>query len=225
MDGDRTDILRWNLDAERLTRLTATPKQGEYSPTPIPHSEGGISYIRSPDDTSGRLWHMPQEGAAPEIIFADIGPVGYHAWLDSDHLALWRLQDPSELQLVELKTQATTAIATAVGRSPQSVPNRRAVSFTRLTDTGTVVEMYDLDLESTEAVAILPEGGDFHAWTPDGTLLSSTGSQVLAWSNGAWEEVVDLTHLGLTLSRLTLSADGTRLALVGARTHAVSETL
>lgn len=214
MEGERTDIWRWNSEAERSTRVTATPNQGEYSPTPIPETESGISYIRSPDDSSGRLWRMPQEGADAEIIFADIGPVGYHAWFDANYVALWRLQEPSLLQLVEVQTQATRTIATAVGRSPQSVPNRRAVSFTRATERGTLVEVYDLDLDSTDELAILPEGGDFHAWTPDGVLLSSAGSRVFAWQNGDWQQLVDLDHLGLTLSRLAISPDGSRLALV-----------
>lgn len=214
MEDGRTDLWRWNPEAERSTRVTATQDQGEFSPTPIPESESGISYIRSPDDTSGRLWRMPREGAAPEIIFPDIGPVGYHAWFDTDHVALWLLQDPSVLQLVELGTQEARTLATGVGRSPQSVPNRRAVSFTRATDGGTVVEVYDLDLDRTEALALLPEGGEFHAWTPDGVLLGSAGSRVFAWREGGWQKIADLAHLGLRLSRLAVSPDGTRLALV-----------
>lgn len=215
MEGERTDLWRWNPETETSTRITATPEQSEFSPTPIPGSAGGISYIRSPTDTSGRLWRMPQADAAAEIVFPDIGPVGYHAWFDADHVALWLLQDPSVLQLVELDTQAAQTLATGVGRSPQSVPGRRAVSFTRATDDGTVVELYDLDLARTEVVALLPEGGDFHAWTPDGVLLSSAASQVFAWRDDAWQEVVDLAHLGLELTRLAVSPGGTHLALVG----------
>lgn len=214
MEGERTDLWRWNPETETSTRITATPEQSEFSPTPIPGSAGGISYIRSPTDTSGRLWRMPREGAAAEIIFADIGPVGYHAWYDADHVALWLLQEPSLLQLVELDTQERRTLATGVGRSPQSVPNRRAVSFTRKTEEGTVVEVHDLDLDSTEALTMLPEGGDFHAWTPDGVLLSSAASQVFAWRDDAWQEVVDLAHLGLELTRLAVSPGSTHLALV-----------
>ncbi|MFK7829550.1 MAG: hypothetical protein AB8B57_07215 [Congregibacter sp.] len=214
MEDEKTDLWRWSIDAERSTNITATPKQGEYSPTPIPESDGGISYIRSPDDTSGRLWRMPREGATPEIVFPDIGPVGYHAWFDTDHVALWLLQDPSVLQLVELSTQETRTLATGVGRTPQSVPNRRAVSFARANDAGTAVEVYDLDLDRTEMVALLSEGGEFHAWTPDGVLLSSAESRVLAWRAGKWQTVADLAYLGLRLSRLAVSPDGTRLALV-----------
>lgn len=214
MEDGRTDLWRWGTASETMTRVTATADQGEYSPTPIPGSDGGISYIRSPDDSSGRLWRMPYEGAEPEIIFADIGPVGYHAWFDADYVALWRLQEPSILQLVELASQETRTLASGVGRTPQSVPMRRAVSFTRMIDEGRVVEMYDLDLKSTEVMALLPEGGDFHTWTPDGVLLCTVGAQVLAWNGAGWEQVIDLSDLGLALSRLTVSPDGTRLALV-----------
>lgn len=219
MEDGRTDLWRWSAETERSIRVTSTPQQGEFSPTPIPGSDGGISYIRSPDDSSGRLWRMPSVGADPEIIFADIGPVGYHAWFDADHVALWRLQEPSMLQLVELATQETRTLATGVGRTPQSVPNRRAVSFTRMTDEGRVVEAYDLDLDRTEAIAILPEGGDFHTWTPDAVLLCTAGSQVFALVEGDWQEVVDLSDLGLTLSRLNVSQDGERLALVAEPTE------
>jgi hypothetical protein len=214
MENGKTDIWRWSPATQTFTQLTATPEQGEFSPTPIPESDGGVSYIRSPDDTSGRLWRMPQAGADPEIIFADIGPVGYHAWFDAGHVALWRLQDPSLLQLVDINTQEALTLATGVGRSPQSVPNCRAVSFTRATDEGTVLEQYDLDLERTEMLTMLPAGGDFHAWTPDGILLTTSGSKVYALLDGAWEEVIDLAYLGLTLSRLAISPDGSQLAVV-----------
>ncbi|MEO1078033.1 MAG: hypothetical protein AAFY29_00650 [Pseudomonadota bacterium] len=214
MEAGKTDIWRWDSATETTTRLTATPEQGEFSPTPIPASESGISYIRSPDDTSGRLWRTPDEGAAAEIVFPDIGPVGYHAWFDADYVALWLLQDPSVLQLIELGTQEARTIATDVGRSPQSVPNRRAVSYTRASGEGEVIEIYDLDLDGTEAMTLLPAGGEFHAWTPDGVLMSTAGSRVLLWRDGDWQTVVDLDHLGLKLSRLAVSPGGDRLALV-----------
>lgn len=214
MEGERTELWRWDAATEQGRAITSTPEEGEYSPTPMPGSRGGISYIRSRTDTTGRLWRMPAEGEPAEIVFADIGPVGYHAWFDADHVALWLLQEPSVLQLVELATQDRRTLATGVGRSPQSVPDRRAVSYTRTTDEGTVIEVYDLDLDRTERLAILPEGGEFHAWTPDGTLLGSAGSRVIAWRGGAWQTVVDLGRLDLLVSRLAVSPDGTRLALV-----------
>lgn len=61
---------------------------------------------------------------------------------------------------------------------------------------------------------MLPEGGDFHAWTPDGVLLATVGSRAFAWREGSWQEIVDLSQQGLMLNRLAVSPDGTRLALV-----------
>ncbi|MEE4277410.1 MAG: WD40 repeat domain-containing protein [Halieaceae bacterium] len=213
MEGEKTDIWRWDSDSEVAVRLTDTPEEGEFSPTPIPGSGGGISYIRSRTDTSGRLWRTPPGGEA-EVIFPDIGPVGYHAWFDDGHVALWLLQEPSKLQVVALATQERKTIATNVGRSPQSVPQRRAVSYTQLAGADPAIKAYDLDLERNEMLARLPEGGDFHAWTPDGTLLASAGSRVFAWRDDQWHALVDLAHLGLRLSRLAVSPDGSRLAVV-----------
>jgi hypothetical protein len=214
MEGDKTDIWRWNSGTQQSSRVTETADQGEFSPTPIPGSNGGISYIRSPTNTDGRLWRMPEEGAEPEVVFPDIGPVGYHAWFDAENVALWLLQEPSLLQAVVLETQERETIASGAGRSPQSVPGRRAVSFTRAVEGGTMIELYDLDRDDTEALAMLPEGGEFHAWTPDGVLLGSAGSQVFAWSDNGWQVLADLSDLGLTVSRLAVSPSGTHLALV-----------
>jgi hypothetical protein len=214
MQGERTDVWRWNAETERVTQVTATPDDSEFSPTSIPGGDGDISYIHAQTDSNGRLWRMSADGSASEAIFADIVPVGYHAWFDEDFVALWRLQEPSLLQLVEVDSQNARTLASGVGRSPQSVPNRRAVSYARAVDEGMAYELYDLDSDTMEVVARLPEGDDFHAWTPDGTLLASAGSRVLAWREGTWQEVVDLAAQGLLVSRLAVSADGSRLALV-----------
>ncbi|EAQ99116.1 hypothetical protein [Congregibacter litoralis] len=219
MAGEKTDLWRWIPGSKATSRFTTTVEESEFSPTPIPQSDGGVSYIRSRTNTSGRLWQMPQKGADAEIVFADIGPVGYHAWFDADHVALWLLQEPSLLQVVTISTGEAQPIARGVGRSPQSVPNRRAVSFTRPSDEGTLLEVYDLDETAVNTLAILPEGGEFHAWMPDGRLLSTAGSQLFQWRAGAWESIADLGLLDLNLSRLAVSPDGSRLALVAEPSH------
>jgi len=140
----------------------------------------------------------------------------FHAWTP-DGLLLSTAMGNGCPELVA--TQETVTIATSVGRSPQSVPDRRAASFARAASGGTLIEVYDLDRKRAETLAPLPEGGEFHAWTPDGLLLSTAGSRVLAWRDGSWQEVADLADLDLSLSRLAVSPDGTRLALVAEPTE------
>lgn len=216
-EGEDTDLWRWNPDTGVRTRLTSTPDDGEYSPTPMPGGAGDISYIRSKTDTTGRVWRMEADGGNPEVVFPDIVPVGYHAWLDADHVALWRLQEPSVLELAEVASGARRRLAVDVGRSPQSVPGRRAVSYTRPADSGggRVIVIHDPDLDGSSVAAPLPEGGEFHAWTPEGLLLATAGSRILVWRDEGWETVADLGHLGVRLSRIAVSPDGGLVAVVG----------
>ena len=62
------------------------------------------------------------------------------------------------------------------------------------------------------------EGGDFHAWAPDGTLLMAHESIVYAWTPGVtddWTPVADFSNLFLQITRLAVSPDGSQIAMVG----------
>jgi hypothetical protein len=68
-------------------------------------------------------------------------------------------------------------------------------------------------------IAPIPAGGEFFAWTADGTLLAGVGSHIVQWEPLArrWSEVASFAGLGLRdVSRLALSADGTKIAFVAA---------
>lgn len=61
---------------------------------------------------------------------------------------------------------------------------------------------------------------EYHTWTPDGTLLSASGSVLLRWSGvlgagSTWIPVADLNRYGVrNMSRLAFSPDGRWLAFV-----------
>jgi hypothetical protein len=66
-------------------------------------------------------------------------------------------------------------------------------------------------------VAAFPEN-EYYAWAPDGTLITARGSTLFAFRPGTdstWVEFADLAGHGIRgISRLAVSADGSRLALV-----------
>ena len=213
-EGVRTDIWRWNPGTNVKDRLTATPDESEYSPTVMPRSQG-ISMIKVEADSTQRLWAVDLDGSRPRVLLEDVAPVGYHAWFDADHVALYVLGDPSTLQIANLATGEVRTVAENIGRSLQAVPERRAVSFAQLdADGGSTIRMWDLDADAARDVAPAVDGGEFHAWTPGGVLLQGSGSAIWAWVDGAWTQVGDFSGLGQVVSRLAVDPSGGTIAVV-----------
>lgn len=213
-EGVRTDVWRWDSGSNTKHRLTSTPDESEYSPTPMPRGQG-ISMIKVEADSTQRLWGIDLDGTRPRLLIEDVAPVGYHAWFDLDHVALYVLGEPSTLQIANLATGEVRTVAENVGRSLQTVPGRRAVSFAQLDDRGgSTIRMYDLETDRATDVAPAVEGAEFHAWTPAGVLLQGAGPAIWAWIDGAWTQVGDFSGVGQVVSRLAVGPNGDRIAVV-----------
>lgn len=215
-EGESTDIWRWNPASDDVDPVTRTNPESEYSPTPLPGGSG-FSAVRVEADSTQRLWRFDNDGEAAGALLPDIAPVGYHAWVSPDTVALFVLGEPATLQLASVATGEAQTLAQDIGRSLQPVPERHAFSYVqRRPDASTVIRIYDVATGEVEDAGEGVEGADFHAWTPDGTLLQANGSRLYFWHDGMghWMTAADLTDRGLTLTRLAVSPDGRRLALV-----------
>jgi hypothetical protein len=219
------DIYRYDIATQKLSQATSTP-ESEYSATVTPDGQH-ISVIRVEADKAQRLWRFPLNGAPPSLVFADIKPVGYHAWLDVNTVAMFILGEPATLQVGDVRTGKTEVVASDIGRSLQPVPGG-GVSFIQRAGQGP---------QRTMTVSLLTAGGkgrttkmltplapgateEFVVWMPDGTLLMAADGQLHAWKQGEkeWRAIADLSALGLrNVSRLAVSPKGDRLALVAAR--------
>ncbi|HYR31114.1 MAG TPA: hypothetical protein VEO93_04280 [Gemmatimonadales bacterium] len=215
-DDAQADIYRYDFAAGKSTRLTATP-ESEYSPTPLPDGRG-FSVVRVEADSTQRLWAFDLDGSHPRLLLPGVKPVGYHAWIDSVTVALFVLGTPATLQLADLRTGKADTVVRDVGRSPQRVPGRAAVSVVwRRDSTARWIAIVDATTRTPQPFAPLPDSADFHAWTPDGTLLASAGTRVLRWDPQAarWVPIADFAAAGLTsITRLAVSPSGAHLALV-----------
>lgn len=217
-DG-QADIYRYDISTARNTRLTSTT-ESEYSATLMP---GGrrFSVVRVEADSTQRLWSFALDGTDPRLVLRTIKPVGYHAWLDAMHLALYVLGAPSTLQVVDTRTEHTDTVAYDIDRSLSPIAMDTISFVQRRPDSTFALERLALNGVTGAArvtpIATLPAGALYVVWTSAGGAITAAGSKLYTLLPGetAWREAADLTEVGLThISRLAISPGGHWLALV-----------
>ncbi|MDO8679759.1 MAG: hypothetical protein Q7R30_14615 [Acidobacteriota bacterium] len=222
-DGKQTDVFVFDRAGGRVSQLTQTP-ENENSPTVLPAGigeAGGFSVVQTEPDRTQRLWRFNAQGKNPQLVLADIKPVGYHAWVDADHLALFVLGQPATLQLARVSTGKADVAASNIGRSLHRIPATRMVSFVEREASGEYwIKSIDIDSKKIDPLVKTVEGSSDrdYAWMPDGkTVLMSAGTKVWSWTRGGpgWTEVFDAaSHKLGNVSRLNVSPKGDAVAIV-----------
>jgi dipeptidyl aminopeptidase/acylaminoacyl peptidase len=215
-DG-QADIYRYALADKSTTRVTSTP-EGEFSPTVVPGG-GALSVIRTEADGTQRLWRFPLGTGEPSLILKDVKPVVYHAWLDAQTLVLFVLGAPATLQLANATTGAAEVVGSNIGRSLHRIPGTTHASFVDKSGVWTIRSL-DPKTKKTEAIVATLDGSEDYAWTPSGVLLMGHGSKLFSYRPGkdtTWRFVADMGDAAVRqITRLAVSPQGDRLALVGA---------
>ncbi len=216
--GDQTDIYRYDITTGVTSAVTSTSPESEYSPAVTPD---GITFsvIRVEADSTQRLWQFNLDGTDPQVLLSDIMPVGYQAWGNANTLGIFVLGSPSTFQIADVRTGVGEIIAYNVGRSMHKVPNRQTISFTHRVSDFWIKEI-DIDSRAVRPLVRLLDS-EFYAWTPDGSVLSGSGSKLFRWrqtGGSNWEEVTDFADAGIqNISRLAVSQEGDWLVVVGDR--------
>jgi hypothetical protein len=231
-DGVQTEIHRYYLSSRRQTRITRT-EESEYSPTPVP-GDRAFSAIRVEADSAQRVWRFTMEGMDAEALVRNLDAIGYHAWGNETTLLLYVLGDPPTVRIADVTTGESEVVAENVGRSLNRIPNRNAWSFVEMGPPGqTWINEVNIGTREVRRIVSAIGGGDFHAWTPTGVLLMAQGSRIFQWDPEAmlepevdrvelrpqfvdgWRLIADLEDMEMTISRLAVSPDGSKIAIVG----------
>lgn len=222
-DGKQTDIFVFDRAGGRVSQLTQTA-ENENSPTFLPAGigdAGGFSVVQTEPDRTQRLWRFNAQGKNPVLVLAEIKPVGYHAWVDADHLALFVLGQPATLQLARVSSGKGEVAASNIGRSLHRIPATRMVSFVQREPTDEYwIKSIDVDSKKIDPLvkAVAGSSDRDYAWMPDGrTVLMSAGTKVFSWTRGpaGWTEVFDgAAHKLGNISRLNVSPKGDAIAIV-----------
>lgn len=228
--GGKQDIYKFTIATKAVSQVTNTPETAEFSPLVTPDGRT-FSVIRVEVDGTQRLWRFDLDGSNPRVVLEPIKPVGYHAWVDATHLALFvlgaaatadRPAQPMTLQFADTSTGAAEVIDSRIGRSLHVRPGAGTVSYiAKPQGAHWLVKEFD---PRTKQTSTLTETADANmsedcAWLPDGTLLMSSGTKVLKWRpGGAWTEFADFSTAGLQrITRLAVTPAGggaLRLAFV-----------
>jgi dipeptidyl aminopeptidase/acylaminoacyl peptidase len=210
----QSDIYRIDVATKTISRVTSTP-ESEYSATVMPGGKR-FSVIRVEHDSTQRLWSFALDGSDPRIVLQNLKPVGYHAWIDADNLALFVLGNPNALVHADVRTQKFDTLARRIGRSLSSLPGG-GFSFVRQVDSTSTLMSATWPGFATQDLVELPRGSQDIAWVSPSVVLTGSGSRLFAWTKGTggWEPVGDFAAAGLTaISRLAVSPDGRWLAIV-----------
>jgi hypothetical protein len=204
----QADIFRYDVARRATERVTSTP-ESEYSPTPL--RDGGISVVRVERDSTQRLWKF-RDGRAM-LLLPNVKPVGYHAWIDDNWLALFVLGTPNSLRIARVGNDSANIVAYEIGRALQRIPGTRDISFVqRDRDSLMHLRVFRSANGRIDQLGALPPGGEYHVHLKSGVILASAGTRLFQRVGTEWRELADLRALG-RVSRLALSPDEKRLAV------------
>jgi dipeptidyl aminopeptidase/acylaminoacyl peptidase len=229
-DGKQTDIYRYDITTKSLKQLTNTP-DSEYSPTVTPDGKT-FSVIRqaATDGTQLLVRYDLATGAHHSVVFENVKPVGYHAWIDATHVAMFILGSgqgqPATLQIGDTKTGTAEVVATGIGRSILIRPRTGTVSFITSAQPRLIKEFDPRTKTTTDIVAPFETSQDA-AWSSNGVLLMAANQTIAIWrpSRPEWMQyalisgdspyVKDGTQpMVRSVTRLAMSPDTKWLAFV-----------
>jgi Tol biopolymer transport system component len=216
-DDFQTDIYGIEPATGKLSRITLTSPESEYSATMMPAGDA-ISVIRVERDSAQRLWSVPLNGSAGVPIFENIKPVGYHTWANDTLLALFVLGSPNTLQLANTRTGRGDTIVTSIGRSLHTTPEGQVSFVHKVSNEEWWLTLLDPKTKQTRRLVRMPPRVEDYSWTPDGAVLAGEGTVLKVWDprrGGDWQVVGDLAPYGLTsITRLSVSPRGDVVAVV-----------
>ena len=215
----QSDVMRYDIEQGTVTRVTDTA-ESEYSPIVLPDGTG-FSVVRVEMDGTQRLWRFDLDGTNPSLVLADVDSVGYYVWVDAHQVALFILGPPHSLRLVNTNDGDEQVIALDIGRALQLVPGGSEVSFVRrVASENWRIDALDPVTGRTRSLGRALDGSEDCAWTPNGMLLMALRRTLFSrepGEEGTWRKVKMFSGPELELiTRIAVSPDGSRLALVAA---------
>jgi len=220
MPGDngtvQTDIAAYVVATSVTTMVNHTPAS-EYSPTPIPGRDA-LSVIQMDLQQKQYLYAIDIASGNMELLLPDVEPVGYHAWINDNEVAMFILGDSFTLQTARLGTAGTTTIAGNIGRSLRRHPETGEILFVDKNSEPWQIAAFDPATRVTRMVMPLFPGNEDFTIDANGTYWTGNGSSLYRRSpiDKRWQLMADYSNTGIgRITRLATDPNGSQIALVG----------
>lgn len=217
----QTDIVKYNIQYDSKIFINHT-EGSEYSPLRIPNQKA-VSAIRLEKNGDQKLYKYNLKNGESEILIEDI-VIGYQTWYSPNLLISSVLEDDKlALYSSKVSTLLHTKLHGNIGRSLHKIPNTRNISFIDKTnaDVWEIRSINPITGDSEGLAATLPKSEDM-CWISNGTMLMGHENKLYTYTLGKsvdWKEVASLkTHNIKNISRLAISPDGKKLAIVAEST-------
>jgi hypothetical protein len=214
---NQTDIYALDLKQQTIQRVTAT-SLSEYSPTLTPDKKF-ISCVRvdEPGTALQRLYKYEWKASGGLISpIPDFKNVGYHTWLDDKTLALFLVNKPNQIAIVNIDTKDPLIFSTDIGRCLLRNEKGNLLYVHKLSDAYWYIKEYDLIQQKATIITETVPGAEDFALTDQGHLIMGKDSKLFVFRPGAdkaWTLIADLSHFGIqNIKRLAIH--GSELALV-----------
>jgi WD40 repeat protein len=213
LSDNQSDIYRYDRETGTSVRAIHSPGQSEYSPQVTPDGKS-LSVVTVEPDSAQRLWIWPLAGGPGKVLMPRVDSVGYYVWYDTRRIWMFVLGEPFTLRSAHVRRQREAVQAREIGRGIQRAPGGGISYVSKADSTWTIRVLHPETGHDSLVVASLP-GVEDYAWTPDGALLSGLDGVLYRFRPGIDEGWLPVGQPGVgDFYRLTLSPDGTTLALV-----------
>ena len=219
-----TDLFRYQIADGKLTNLTNTPNENEYSPQAW--GADHFSYVLQEGVPYQHLWQRDWKGGDAQRVLTSYVPVAYYA-RNNKGVLFWGRYAYSlffEAAGADVGPGAGESlfVINQAGRSLHPIPGGDNFSFVHKQSDGTwVIKTLDPTSRAVTPLVSISSSNEDYCWTPDGLMLTADGAKLLRFKPGEdeqWQPLAELSAPDLNKGgRCAVSPDGRYLALVNQR--------
>jgi hypothetical protein len=211
-----TNIYEYSLADGKLAQIITSP-DGDYSAREF--DSRTVYFVREGQDQEMTVMKFDRETKRESPVLKNKEPVAYYAFNAKGDGLVW-IRYAFMMHWVNPEKGINRFVADyAQPSAPQLIPNTDNFSFIkRLPNDELWIHEFNPGNQAVRPI-VQPRDGKIHyCWLSDGSLLMGSGTRLFRFdekADKAWVQVADLSSFGIKdITRLTLSPDGKKMALV-----------